>query len=143
MIKIQANTFTPLYDEIEDRIRLIINYKDLNNRVDLMLTRAFIVRLIPHLEDYLVQNFDLYIDHQEEIETNYITQTEQIHVDSVVREELLKQVDLTLIKNTNNILIIFYTNNVEVKALLNKEMLKAFLDNLKKSIPKYNWGIFL
>jgi hypothetical protein len=52
---IKAQTFTPMYSQSEDRIRLVINYADYSNRIDLWLTRAFLLKLIPTIEDCLDQ----------------------------------------------------------------------------------------
>jgi len=38
-------TITPIYDEIEDRIRLTINYQETQNRIDLMIN----IGVRPHL----------------------------------------------------------------------------------------------
>ena len=42
---VSALVFTPLYDQLEDRIRLVINYSDYDNRIDIMITRNFILDL--------------------------------------------------------------------------------------------------
>ena len=43
---ILANTFTPLYDELEDRIRIVVNYQDIQNRIDFVITRKNISHTI-------------------------------------------------------------------------------------------------
>lgn len=39
--EIVGTTFTPLYNPIEDRICLVINYQDPYARADFMITRSF------------------------------------------------------------------------------------------------------
>jgi len=46
-------TFTPIYDAIEDRIRIAINYQDIHNRIDFMLTRAFLLQILVNFDEYL------------------------------------------------------------------------------------------
>jgi len=141
--EIQVLTFTPIYDEVEDRIRLIVNYKDLNRRIDFMLTRAFIIKLIPMLEEYLQKNFS---NHQkelyEQVQDSYQTKTETSHIDSVVKEELLFQVDLTMLEDKQNILFVLSSKYTVAKAILNKDLLSSLIYSLKKIIPKYNWGVY-
>ena len=50
---ISAQTFTPVYDELEDRIRLSVNYQDVNNRIDFLITRNLIINLLPSIEEFI------------------------------------------------------------------------------------------
>jgi hypothetical protein len=50
---ITAKSFTVNYDRQEDRIRLVLNYSDPLERLDLLLTRAMFLKLIPVLEQLL------------------------------------------------------------------------------------------
>jgi hypothetical protein len=140
--EIEAKTFTPIYDSVEDRIRLIINYEDMQNRVDMMITRAFIIKLIYLIEDYLANNFisdDTKL--QEQTEQNYTTKTKDEYIDLTIQEELLLEVNLTLLEDKKNVLFTLNSKNITTKSILNKDILKLFVENLKKSIPKYDWGI--
>lgn len=49
---VAAHTFTTLYSELEDRLRLIINYADYSKRIDFWITRAFLLKLAPSWEEY-------------------------------------------------------------------------------------------
>ena len=142
--EIEAKTFTPIYDSVEDRIRLIINYEDMQNRVDMMITRAFIIKLIYMIEDYLENNFSKAqtIEEQKlEPEKKYTTETKDEYIDLTIQEELLLEVNLTLLEDKKNILFTTSSKNITTKSIFNKEILELFLQNLKKSIPKYDWGI--
>ena len=55
MKKINAMSFTPKYDTLEDRIRISINYDDLNNRIDFMMTRSFVLKLFPVIDEYMLK----------------------------------------------------------------------------------------
>jgi len=142
--QIQINTFTPIYDELEDRIRLIINYKQLDNRVDLMITRAFIVRLISFIEEFLLNNFSQEVaQNDSKDDDNCKTPTESSHIDLIVKEELLQEVKLSFIKENQTISIVFAGKNIDAIAVVDKKILNLFLESLKKSIPKYSWGLYL
>ena len=142
---IEAKTFTPLYDEMEDRIRLIVNYKDPYNRIDLMITRAFIIKMVPFLEDYLERNIDNFLLQNEKIEKElkYKIITQKDYLDLIIKEELLKEINLSLLKDKFIILSTFISENTEVKAYISANFLKELLISLKKVIPKYSWGIYL
>ena len=58
MKNIDAISFTPRYDQVEDRIRLAINYNSIENRVDFMLTRSFILRLFPTCDDFMLKHYN-------------------------------------------------------------------------------------
>jgi hypothetical protein len=60
--EIIAQTFTPIYDEVEDRIRVVINYQDIMNRVDYMITRKFILNIIPTIDEFILKHYSDHID---------------------------------------------------------------------------------
>ena len=64
---IYIQTLTPLYDKVEDRIRLSINYQDIANRIDLMITRAFILQLLPIFEEFIYKHYPESIDDEDYI----------------------------------------------------------------------------
>lgn len=71
---ITAINFTSAYDNIEDRIRLSINYQDYNNRVDFVITRNFILTFIPILNKYIQTYYQEFLanvneENNEELET--------------------------------------------------------------------------
>jgi len=140
---IKAKTFTPIYDEIEDRIRLVINYKDPYNRIDLMITRAFIIRLIPMLEEYLENNFNISLESNKDIkkDINFTTKTDTDYIDFILKEELLKEVNISLLEDKTNILMKFSSKSCEVNALINSNILKELVKNIKSAIPKFSWSL--
>jgi hypothetical protein len=145
---IEAKTFTPLYDEIEDRIRLVINYKDLYNRVDLLITRAFIIKFMPAYEEYLEKHFPngevitSTTQSQPTKSSQYQTQTESDYIDLVQKEELLRQVDFKITKD-RKFLLIFTTENFKIKAILSDNLAHALFNSIKESIPNFTWSLFL
>lgn len=153
---IQANkliyiqTITPVYDSVEDRIRLCVNYKDINKRVDFMLTRGFLLKLLPTIEEYIYK----YYSHE------FIEQKNKNTVDKIEENKNLSQTDMQdfeLYKNREDLL---YTINlsynettqlttlhlvsksdITASVVCNVVLLKSILESIIKSIPKVGWGI--
>ena len=145
MKKIVAKSFTTLYDEVEDRIRLIVNYQDFNNRVDFMITRKFTIELLPTLEEF-------YHSHYGEITIEY-----NINKKKTFDKKLLEKTQVEDIKlyQKNSILlkevklyfkqpltvIEFKSMSVTVVATFNINTLKIFILNFRNAIPIVGWGI--
>ena len=137
---IEAKTFTSIYDEVEDRIRLIINLDNIN-RVDLMITRAFIIKIIPLLEEF-------YEKHYSDIETDEVT----INSDSSkaesksstvvkIKGELLMTINLSYNRNNQLTNIELISSKNKIVANFNREHFNSFIKLLKNSIPKFSWGL--
>jgi len=153
MKKIIANTFTPIYDEIEDRIRLVINYQDLNNRVDLMITRAFILNLIPATDEFIMTHFpeDGLYEETPSINTikptNFdseknLSKTDGINLELYkTDEELLREVNFSHNIKNKITTIKFSTNKTITIANLDYNMLKQITKTIKSSLPYFKWGI--
>lgn len=73
---IQIKSVTPIYDKIEDRIRLCVNYQDIHSRIDFMITRAFIIDLLFSIDQYLHTYYPTKIITDEVIQTARDTNTE-------------------------------------------------------------------
>ncbi|MBD3842613.1 MAG: hypothetical protein IE909_12155 [Campylobacterales bacterium] len=156
--QIVAKTYTPIYDKMEDRIRLSINYQQINDRIDLMITRSFMLDFISAMEDFiekfylndLTQVQEIFDEFQKESQTK----NNQNHVLSKTRqddlkllqslEDLLVKVDFKYDKKTQKTTIVFTTKQgYTVVSTLDGMMLKNIFQVLKKSIPKIKWGISL
>jgi hypothetical protein len=141
---IKAQTFTPVYSQSEDRIRLIINYADYNQRVDLWLTRAFLLKLIPTIEDCIDQYDDALLTQEIQKQTD---QKANIQTDTptlaMTEKEggLVHSVDLTYHKTSRNFHIVFKTETLQVSAVLTVPLLRTVLRSIFAAIPKINWGI--
>ena len=155
---ILADTFTPIYDNLEDRLRVVINYEDIQNRVDLMITRSFILNLMPTLDDYIFQYYEdnILIEDESEYEeieenlqkdknntkNNHISKTDNSNLNLYKKsDELLIKVDLTYIKQNNQTLIIFTSKDSIVKSQLDSVMFQQIIKVIKGSIPYIKWGI--
>ena len=137
---IEAKTFTPIYDEVEDRIRLIINLDNVS-RIDLMITRALIIKLIPMLEEF-------YEKHYSDIETDEVTinsdsSKEKSESSTVVKidGELLITINLSYNRDNQLTSIELTSSKNRVVANFNQELFNSFVKLLKNSIPKFSWGL--
>lgn len=142
---IQAKTFTPVYSPVEDRIRLIANYADYNERVDLWLTRAFLLRLIPTIEESLdqydtadAQNLQV----QQQTERAAQSKTDMPTLSMTEKEGyLVKSADVTYHPQKKYFRLVFKTETVHVETALKAPMLRTLLKSIFTSIPKIDWGI--
>ncbi|MEA1891819.1 MAG: hypothetical protein U9N33_03810 [Campylobacterota bacterium] len=150
---ITALSFTPKYDELEDRIRLSINYDDIQNRVDLMITRGFVLKLFPILDEYMLKfyNIDLTTSNdidmnapaKEKVKNNNATSlTDGANLELYHQEdELLIEVNFSYTKATRLSIIKFRSKSSEVTAQLNATSMKQVFTMIKSSIPFFSWGI--
>jgi hypothetical protein len=149
--EILAQTFTPQYDEIEDRIRLVVNYQDIENRVDFMITRNFILNLIPTIDEFILNHYSNNL-HDEALFTtsnfekngeNNLSQTDNSNLELLKTEDqLLVKVNLSYDQNSKNTVLSLYSkNHIIAKASVDSNMLQQILKVIKKSIPNFRWGI--
>lgn len=147
---IVANTFTPMYDEVEDRLRVVINYQDINNRVDFMITRNFILNLAPSVDEFIFnyyssnpiikESFD--INSNKKNDNNITSQTDRANLEFLrTNEELLVEVNLTYMPSTKKTLITFSSKNITTQALLEGLLLEQIFNLIKSAIPRFKWGI--
>jgi hypothetical protein len=141
---IQAQTFTFKYNMREDRIIMTLNYASAAARLDLMLTRAMILKLIPVIEQIYLS---APVNTSKE-KTAVLTQKNEKKTDSDLLELiphqylLLEKIDFKSFENKAHIALLFYVNNkVVAQALLNPENFKQVMDVLIQSIPHHAWGI--
>lgn len=141
---IKAITFTPIYSPLEDRIRLIVNYADYVNRCDLWLTRAFLLKLIPVIEDTLdtheLEDTDVHL--RTEIEQKAQSKTDSATMIITEKEgELVVSVDITYRAATQEYEIVFKTDTQWAVAVLSGPLLRTLLKSIFAAIPKIDWGI--
>ena len=152
MIKeVVAKTFTPVYDEIEDRIRLVINYQDIQNRIDFMITRSFIINLIPSVDDFTLKHYAsdyTDIDNMKvSINTNNnenkaVNRTDGVNLELLrTEEELLLEINLSYDASTKNTLLTFTSKNKKANCALDSKTIKQVFDTIKSAIPNFKWGI--
>jgi len=141
MDSIKVKTFTPIYDEIEDRIRLIINIDQLN-RVDLMITRAFIIKIIPLLEEFYEKHYKKFAEDKVKIENSSKKNDNTSNMTIVkIETELLMSINLTFNKKSKFTQIELIGQKRKVTAILNEDLMYSFIKLLKGAIPKFSWGL--
>jgi len=162
--EIAAQTFTPTYDEIEDRLRFVINYQDIQNRVDFMITRSFIINLISTAEEFVEKHYvtddfgqntsqtskkvqeseNSSKDHEnrQESKNEIMSKTDSVNLELLkTNEELLREVNFSFDANSNHTLLILSSSNITVKANLDGFMLMQVFQVMKSAIPYIKWGI--
>jgi hypothetical protein len=142
---ITAKTFTPIYDSIEDRLRLVINYQDIQNRVDLMITRSFILDLIPSAEEFIAKYYgelDVEVNTQSEIKERSTSKTDNINLELLrTSEELLLEVNFSYDPDSKHTVLTLSSKNIVAKTELDSFMLQQIIQVIKSAIPYIKWGI--
>ena len=148
---INARTFTPKYDEVEDRLRVVINYEDLNNRVDFMISRAFVLRLFPTLEEYMIKYYssdvEIPVVTKQKMKENIKTDKQTAQTDATNLEllktdnELLLEVNFSYKHTSKRTIVRFKSQNVVVVADLDHKSIKQIFSMIKSVIPFFSWGI--
>jgi hypothetical protein len=152
MKNIEIKTLTPSYDKIEDRIRLSINYQDIVNRIDLMITRAFMIELMPILEEYFFKHYphlgmqddDIHINLNEQTQkTSDVSATniEDIYLYQSI-QDLLITINLRYDNDTKHTSMEFITKDgYKAFMMCEAEVLNNIIKLLKSSIPNFSWSI--
>jgi hypothetical protein len=152
--EVVALTFTPKYDIVEDRIRLSINYNDIKNRVDFMITRAFILKLLPYLDEYMFKFYNTEltastnipelkdVDEKKISVSTSTSKTDNTNLELYKQDdELLITVNFSYIKKTKISILKFQSENSQAVAQLNGESIKQVFMIIKSTIPFFSWGI--
>lgn len=146
-----ANTFTPVYDELEDRLRVAVNYQDIQNRVDFMITRNFILNLIPSAEEFILKHYNAQPLTQDSLtvsaesnsnENEALSKTDAVNLELYRRDdELLLEVNFSFDAATKQTLLTLSSKNVTAKIALDVLMLQKIIHVIKSAIPFIKWGI--
>ena len=144
-----AKTFTPIYDEIEDRIRFAINYQDMQNRVDFMITRSFILSLIPSAEEFIDRHYNALasqvatkVEPKVEDSNEAVSKTDSVNLELLrTDEELLLEVNFSFDANTKQTILTFSSKNVVATTALDSFLLLQVFKIIKSAIPHIKWGI--
>jgi len=161
--EIAAKTFTPTYDEIEDRLRFVINYQDIQNRVDFMITRSFIINLISTAEEFIAKHYanadfqktslkenmkgqesQEYKKSQDNQEDNdkVLSKTDSVNLELLrTNEELLLEVNFSFDINSKHTILTLSSKNITTKADLDGFMLMQVFQVMKSAMPFVKWGI--
>lgn len=140
---ILATTFTPYYCESEDRIRLVINYADFTHRIDFWITRAFLLKLLPAMEEYLYAYATQPIINPSQTNTSAEASATDGSTLAVTLKEgvLLEAVDMTYAADTGMFEIRMRGKNSEALAVLNEQMMMSVLKSIFGAAPHGQWGI--
>ncbi|WP_434580950.1 hypothetical protein MLC52_01420 [Sulfurimonas sp. NW15] len=151
----QAKTFTCIYSEKEDRLLLTVNYQDAENRVDFWLTRNFLIKLLPHLFEYMNYETQAVVQstqtqeqkgsvpsvpppsQQTPTDSATFTLTQKVPV-------LLESIDITKLGNGY---IQFVLKNMEkniyATATLEPALFSQVIKVITSAVPTFSWGINL
>ncbi len=142
---IAAKTFTCSYDQKEDRLRLALNYQDPVARVDLWITRSFLLRLLPLLSKFGSTQTEMSITTGEENANKPYnaptTPTDESMLLLTQKEPiLLEQVDF---ERSGGVVNIVFSSPLTDKyiASLRAQEIDALANLLIKTAPTYDWGI--
>jgi len=153
---IMIQTITPIYDEIEDRIRLTINYQETQNRIDLMITRSFILKLLPTIEEYIYKHYPDTLEDEVLIQVeNNTTSNDKIKNENNLEktnmedlalfqstEDLLITIHLRYDQNTTNTTFEFVSKqNHKASISCDVQTLQNINNSIKNVLPKMSWGI--
>ncbi|HQS67428.1 MAG TPA: hypothetical protein PLM93_09630 [Sulfuricurvum sp.] len=140
---IPATTFTPYYCEAEDRIRLVVNYADFTHRVDFWITRAFLLKLLPSMEEYLYTYTSPHVLTPSQATHNKETTPTDSGTLAVMEKEgiLLEAVDMTYTTDTGMFEIRMRGKNVATVAVLSEQMMMAVIQSIFGAAPHMHWGI--
>lgn len=140
-----AKTFTPIYDELEDRLRLAINYEDIGNRVDLMITRSFILNLIPSAEEFISNHYgvvDLQTNTKEPTKDGSTTKTDGANLELLRADEaLLIEVNFSYDPSSQHTTLSLSSTNITAVAKVDALVLQQIFQIMKSAIPYIKWGI--
>ena len=130
-----AKQFTPIYDEKEDRLRLIINI-NYPTRYDIWITRKFLIDIIDNLQNYL-NNFE---EEKELKENKSENNSSQLPIyEATNTPSLLETLN---IKKENNLFILTLQdeNKTTIESILTLTELKNLLKTLVNPV-QMKWGI--
>lgn len=141
---LKIETITPRYDVVEDRIRLSFNHQNMQSRTDFMLTRKFILKLVPSYDEYI---FKVYPDSIEKMNTTTMkNKNTRIYNHSKFEAYqnnamILHGIEFTFLTKDKLTLLKFYSKNVEATVTLNYLELNKLIQLIKSTIPYFDWGI--
>lgn len=154
---ITGKTFSPLYDEVEDRIRLTINYQDIENRIDFVITRNLIISWIPAINGFIdkyynddlaenITSIEIESDIKDVIKQSTNKQqlklTDNSDLELLKTEDvLLERIDLRYNVNSRNTTLILFSKNIMVKSILDYNNLIKIMGTIKNTIPNFKWGL--
>lgn len=142
--QIVGTTFTPLYNPVEDRICLVVNYEDPYTRADFMITRRFMLNLIPSAQEYLERHYpqETLLQTTQIDKPSYQKPTDNVNLELLqTTQELLLEINFTLDEHKKNIQLRLSSQKTQAIATLSPTIFESLISSLKKVIPSVEWGI--
>ncbi|MEA1880494.1 MAG: hypothetical protein U9N11_07615 [Campylobacterota bacterium] len=142
--QIKIQTITPRYDEVEDRIRLSFNHQDTQNCIDFMLTRKFVLKLLPSIEEYMLKVY--YKEMNENTNTTAKQKGARIGNHNILKPyqenaELLLAIQFSFMEKNKLTLLKFSTKYTEATITLNYESFVSIVTLIRTTTPNFDWGI--
>ncbi|OYZ67096.1 MAG: hypothetical protein B7Y17_00450 [Sulfuricurvum sp. 24-42-5] len=140
---ILATTFTPYYCEVEDRVRLVINYADFTHRIDFWITRAFLLKLLPSMEEYFYSHATLSLLNSVQTPKSKESSATDGGTLAVTQKEavLLEAVDMSYVAHTGMFEIRMRGKETEALAVLDEQLMMAVVKSIFAAAPHGAWGV--
>ncbi len=143
---VQAQTFTFKYDPREDRMILTLNYASNTARVDFMITRAMVLKLLPVIEQILMMKSAPQPQAAAKKERSTRGKEEATDRDMLElmgkNRYLLEKIDFKTFKENSNIAMLFFAENtLQAQAVLTHENFSQIMNIMVQSLPHHGWGI--
>lgn len=121
----------------------MINYADFANRADFWITRAFLLKLLPSMEEYLYSYATEPVNFLPQNSTSAETSATDGSTLSVTEKEgvLLEAVDMTYIADTQLFELRLRGKSTQAVAVLNAQMMMVMLKSIFSAAPHGQWGI--
>ncbi len=147
--KIYAKTLTTFYDKKEDRLRLVFNYEDYNQRVDLMMTRKYTISFLSNLDSFLVKNYQTNDNSQVDIAPKQPinqgktkpTDIATVQLTHKPKAYLLDRVDGGFHQTNKTTTLYFKAEDLTVVIGGDLTSIQYILKSIENAIPKIEWGI--
>ncbi|CAA6822013.1 MAG: Unknown protein [uncultured Sulfurovum sp.] len=142
--QIKIQTITPRYDEIEDRIRLSLNHEDTENCIDFMMTRRFVLKLLPSIDEYMLKVY--YKEMNQDTTTPAKHKGARIGNHNALKlyqenAELLLGIQFSFMEKNKLTQLKFNTKYTEATVTLNYESFMSIVTLIRATTPNFDWGI--
>jgi|GEM_PF-3466719 len=148
---LNISTVSFVYDNIEDRIRMICNVSN-DERQDLWLTRNMVINWFMITEQLLTSDSKwgsdinqeamadiLKMEHEDNLErtTEQVTQVDDVTLN--ITPQLIRKIDIST--TSENYILEFFTQEPVAKVNFNQEMMHRLMNLLAACVEKTNWGV--
>ncbi len=133
---LQIKQFTPVYDEKEDRLRLIFNI-NYPTRYDVWITRKFLIDILDNFSDYIKPQ-EIKESQNGNTEENQNAQN-NIYPPTNDEIHLLETINANF--NQNGVILTFKDSKTTLQAALTYEELKSLLETITARV-KHHWGLY-